>query len=308
MTIIEAAEKILKKTQKALQPTQMWQYIKEYGLEEELGLKGKTPWQSFSASIYMETKKQNSKFEIAQERPLLIKLKGQKAEIEVEKISKENKNFCEMDLHPLLVNFVGNDPDWQVKCKTIIHNQSQRQQKGFNKWVHPDIVGICFEYSKFKDNKEVFDLINRFDKLPLKFYSFEIKKELTTRDLREYFFQAVSNSSWANEGYLVALNVDESKTELMDLIYKLNSAFGIGIISLNGEDVAQSKVIVPAKFRENIDFGFIQDLSKINENFKTFIKNVVEFDPNSSYRFDKDFDEILNPKDMADHLKKHNIK
>ncbi|WP_211274637.1 hypothetical protein [Anaerobacillus arseniciselenatis] len=32
---------------------------------------------------------------------------------------------------------------------------------------------------------------------------------------REVFFQAVSNSSWANEGYLVAVDIDTSNDNLI---------------------------------------------------------------------------------------------
>ena len=63
----------------------------------------------------------------------------------------------------------------------------------------------------------------KFVKIPLKIYSFEMKKYLSIANLREYYFQAVSNSSWANEGYLVALNIDKNDKELMELIGSLNS-------------------------------------------------------------------------------------
>lgn len=42
-------------------------------------------------------------------------------------------------------------------------------------------------------------------------------------NLREYYFQAVSNSSWANEGYIVALDIDDADIRKIkskyDLVY-----------------------------------------------------------------------------------------
>ena len=42
-----------------------------------------------------------------------------------------------------------------------------------------------------------------------KLSSHELKIKLTFSNLSEYNFQAASNSSWANEGYLVALEIDD---------------------------------------------------------------------------------------------------
>ena len=80
-----------------------------------------------------------------------------------------------------------------------------------------------------------------------------MKKNIDYSNLRQYFFQAVSNSSWANEGYLVCLKIDEDpnfKNELQ----RLSNAFGIGIIKLNPESVSESEIICNARYNENIDW------------------------------------------------------
>lgn len=43
-------------------------------------------------------------------------------------------------------------------------------------------------------------------------------------------FQALSNSSWANYGYLVVFDINEDVMEEME---RLNRSFGIGIIKLS---------------------------------------------------------------------------
>ena len=68
-----------------------------------------------------------------------------------------------------------------------------------------------------------------------------MKKTLNFTNLREYYFQAVSNSSWANEGYSVALDIDEDDSFLAEL-KRLNNAFGIGVIKLNAENIIMSNL------------------------------------------------------------------
>ena len=68
-----------------------------------------------------------------------------------------------------------------------------------------------------------------------------MKKTLNFTNLREYYFQAVSNSSWANEGYIVALGIDEDDSFLAEL-KRLNNAFGIGVIKLNAENIIMSNL------------------------------------------------------------------
>lgn len=59
-------------------------------------------------------------------------------------------------------------------------------------------------------------------------YSLQLKKSITLDTLREQVFKAVSNSSWANEGYLVGVDIDTSNPELMKEVNRLFSAFNIG--------------------------------------------------------------------------------
>ena len=61
-------------------------------------------------------------------------------------------------------------------------------------------------------------------------YSYELKRKIESDyQLKQYYFQALSNSSWANYGYLVAFEINEDLDEEMA---RLNNAFGIGIIQM----------------------------------------------------------------------------
>ena len=118
-------------------------------------------------------------------------------------------------------------------------------------------------------------------------FSFELKRSIDFSTLREYFFQAVSNSSWANEGYLVALNYYQDP-DFMDELRRLNNAFGIGFIKLNAEDYTQSEILLSAKENE-LDWNTIDRLCEENQDFKSFVHTIAS---------DLDVDEMRNAHDF----------
>ena len=74
-----------------------------------------------------------------------------------------------------------------------------------------------------------------------------MKIDINLSNLREYYFQAVSNSSWAHERYLVAIHIVE-EPELIDEMRRLNNAFGIGVIRLDAEHFMQSEILFSANY------------------------------------------------------------
>ncbi|WP_346350276.1 hypothetical protein [Spiroplasma endosymbiont of Calodromius spilotus] len=122
--------------------------------------------------------------------------------------TRNHSVFNERDLHSVVVKFLHNSA-FNISSKTIFHELSSKKVSGKNKWLHPDIVGVHFPFNDF--SKKTLKLQKEYlGALKTKFYSFELKKELSFANLRESYFQAVSNSSWANEGYLVTLKISES--------------------------------------------------------------------------------------------------
>ena len=308
MTALEVAKKVLEIKKQPLNPNRIYKIADELDLAKELNLSGKTPWDSFSAQIYSDLKENdNSIFEKISEKPILIKLKSQNLTFSdaASEVKQAKSAFDERDLHPLLANFVGLSPNFNARVKTIFHESSIKSKKGRDKWLYPDIVGVSFEYESYEDS--VLNFAAKFVKIPLKIYSFEMKKYLSIANLREYYFQAVSNSSWANEGYLVALDIDESDEELMELIGSLNSSFGIGVLSLDSENLAQSKILAQPKFRANLDFNIINELCKKNPHFNKFLETVKDYDSKNKKRFDGEFDRILTDDEMQKYLKNKKI-
>jgi len=172
------------------------------------------------------------------------------------------KSYNERDLHKLLSSYLKNTG---IYSKTIFHEQSNAKDNN-QIWTHPDMVGIKFLNLQTKASQNFLKSINRVDTFKLS--SYELKKEINNdSDLKKAFFQAVSNSSWANFGYLVAFEFSDSLLEEME---RLNQSFGIGIIELNANPY-QSKVLFPAKIR-SLDFKTIDKLCKINKEFEKFIE------------------------------------
>lgn len=303
-TIIEVAKEILERKKEALNPNQMYHIANEMGLTKELNLNGKTPWASFAARIYMDIKENpNSIFEVVATKPMLIKLKNQDINLKIQtqnEIKEPKNSYSERDLHPLLTRFAFANDNFKAYTKTIYHESSIKTKKGMDKWLYPDIVGVSFEYKDYQ--KELNKFIGKFSSLPIKIYAFEMKKHLSVSSFREYYFQAVSNSSWANEGYLVALDIDESDEELMDLMKRLSYSFGIGIISLNSQNVDESVILARAEFRENLDYSVMNELSMKNPDFKKFLESVEEFNIEKEYRSKSEFDEVLDNDKLDNYL------
>ncbi len=172
------------------------------------------------------------------------------------------KTYDERDLHKLLSSYLKNTG---IYSKTIFHEQSNGKDNN-QIWTHPDMVGIRFLNLQIKTSQNILKAINRGDTFKLN--SYEIKKEINNdSELKKAFFQAVSNSTWINYGYLVAFEFSDSLAEEME---RLNQSFGIGIIELNANPY-QSKILFPAKFRD-LDFKTIDKLCKINKEFEKFIE------------------------------------
>ena len=311
----EATKMVLENKKQAMKFFDIWQEIKAndfFGFGENLGFSGATPEQSFCAVIYVNLKDENSLFEVVDLKPKTIKLKSQVLTKNDEKIifspeiKKEQKSsYHERDLHALLSFFVANSAEFDsVYTKTIFHENSTKSTKGADKWLHPDIVGASFSSANLE--KELVEYSKKFEKLPIKIYSFEIKKELKLYNLKEYYFQAVSNSSWAHEGYLVALDI-ENDNELLEAIIRLNTSFGIGVISLNSCEPAQSKIIAQAKNNGKLDMVAANELCVKNRDFKEFLSNICECKPEKMSAYKAWFDKILDDEEIKEYIKEKKI-
>jgi len=305
MTFIELAEKVLSEEKKALTASEIWQIATTKGYDKKLNSEGKTPWATLTAQIYVNAK-DNPKTPFAQTdtRPKRFYLKGQKvslpeidelAEPEKAVVKKKKFEYLEKDLHAYLSYYAY----YHLRCYTKTINHSQSTKKEFGEWVHPDMVGCYYPLEDWKS--EVYELSSAIGNVSIKLLSFEIKRELSFANLRESFFQAVSNSSWANESYLVASRVS-TDTDFMDELTRLSTSFGIDIIELNMEDPHSSKIALPARYKEALDWETINKLT-MNQDFKEFLSR-VKIDISSKKIHLKEYDSILKPEDIGKHEQK----
>lgn len=179
--------------------------------------------------------------------------------------TEENDSYMERDLHPLLVTFLH---DKEIQAKTIYHETSKKGSEEHAKWVHPDIVGARFVEFDSKECQSFFKAVN--SKNAVELFSYELKREIKNDyELKRNFFQAVSNSSWANYGYLVAFDISDS---LLSELERLSNSFGIGFILLKANP-HESKILYPARKKE-LDFQAINKLCELNKDFKNLIDQI----------------------------------
>ncbi|MDT9546961.1 MAG: HTH domain-containing protein [Chlorobium phaeovibrioides] len=301
-SFLDLAADVLKVASQPLTYQEVWQAGKDMELVGKIKTAGKTPWQSLGAQLYVEVRDNDgSRFMKVGKRPARFFLKARESDLSqdaVAKIEKEDSKkkekkteYHERDLHPLLTYFAYANPTFNrgrsIFTKTIFHEKSQRS--GYNEWIHPDIVGFYLPLDDWRPDVIEFNRLS--DNNSLRLFSFEMKKSLNKGNYREAYFQAVSNSSWAHEGYLVAADILQEDEFLAEL-ERLASSFGIGIIHLDPSDIDSSSVLYPARGRGALDWETINKLCDLNGDFEKFLQDVkIDFESKRIHR--SEFDEVI---------------
>jgi uncharacterized protein len=193
-------------------------------------------------------------------------------DLDIETSSISTKSPTEYDLYPILIEYLKSE--LKLYCQRIDEKRSKNSRgTGGNQWLHPDIVALQ------PIDKEWHELIRSCVKQgagqSVRLWSFEVKKELNGSNARKSFFQAVSNSSWANEGYLVATSISDSTVE--QELRMLSSLHGIGVILLNPENPSESEMMLPSKPRPEVDWQSVNRILIENEDFKEYIELVSTY-------------------------------
>jgi len=309
-SFLDLAYDVLKTATQPLTYQEVWQTGKEKGLTDKIKTSGKTPWQSLGAQLYVEVRdNEGSRFMKVGKRPARFFLKDRATELPADAVAKIEKEeakkkekkteYRERDLHPLLTYFAYANPTFNrgrsIFTKTIFHEKSQRS--GYNEWIHPDIVGFYLPLDDWRPDVIEFNRLS--DNNSLRLFSFEMKKSLTKGNYREAYFQAVSNSSWAHEGYLVAAEILQDDEFLAEL-ERLASSFGIGIIHLDPADIDSSSILYPARGRDTLDWETINKLCEQNLDFEKFLQDVkIDFESKRIHR--SEFDEVV--KDIRKYIR-----
>ena len=222
----------------------------------------------------------------------------------VQNTTEQKKTFDERSLHKLFCSYLRTR---NIYAKTIFHEKSSTKVDNAQKWVHPDIVGVQFE--EFKNDATLSLLKASEPKESVHIYSYEMKRKIDSDyTLKQCYFQALSNSSWANFGYLVAFEINEDLTEEME---RLNNAFGIGIILMQAND---SKILYPAH-EKALDYNTIEKLNNLNPDFCSFITKLSkvmnaskDYTADARNSFEKICDKIFeSDEEQEAYCKEHNI-
>lgn len=276
---------------------------------------GKTPENTINAKLGDFIRKGDSRvkrfknkenvycYYLAQNEPIIENV--QETESLNKKSSSYKYSYMERDLHILLTSFLKSQ---NIYAKTIFHEQSNKNDE-YQKWVHPDIIGAKFIEFNNKTCQSIFKATNRTNSVNI--YSYELKKEISSDyELKRYFFQAVSNSSWANYGFLVAFEIGDN---LLDELERLSQSFGIGVILLKSNPF-ESQILFPARYRQ-LDFKTIEKLCNINDNFSKFfeqIEKVITVDSKYAKDVKKGMEDLCDPffnndNEIEDYCKTKNI-
>ena len=177
----------------------------------------------------------------------------------------------EHDLYSMLIQYL--DAEHNLRAKRIDEKCStnNRGPKG-NEWLYPDLVALEDLTSEWSE--KVTECVKQYGDKKAKLWSFEVKRLINNSNVRSTFFQAVSNSSWANFGYLVAAELIE---KAMKELRMLSSLHGIGFILLNTENPSESQIMIPAKERNDLDWESINRLTEANTDFSNYIEEISDF-------------------------------
>ena len=298
LSFIELVQKVLEEEKKPLSADEIWEIAKQKGYDRAVGSKGKTPAATIGARLYVDVRdNESSVFCKVGTRPARFSLCKFLTEAEQQQLAEQpvvkpvvskKIDYLEKDLHPVMAYY----GHFHLKAytKTIRHGKSEKKE--FGEWVHPDMVGCYFPIDEWRS--EVFEFSSVVGNLSIKLFSFELKRELSFANLRESFFQTVSNSSWANESYLVAANVSGDE-DFRSELRRLSTSFGVGVIALSLSEPDASEVLFPATNRESLDWDMMNKLATMNPDFRGFM-NRIKIDIQSKEIRKEWYDAIPSPK------------
>jgi uncharacterized protein len=215
--------------------------------------------------------------------------KSDDIEVEIEEANDKRQallgqGYSENDLYPKLIEFLWRELN--VFSKRIDEKRSKNSHgSGGNRWLFPDIVGL--EDLSNEWHQDIKKCVQLIADRKTKIWSFEVKKFINRSNVREVYFQAVSNSTWANIGYLVAAEIQG--TETLKELRMLSGLHGIGLIEIDVESPADSQIMIPARERMNIDWNAANRLAVENTHFMECIDLICQFYQTGKHR-PKDWD------------------
>lgn len=185
---------------------------------------------------------------------------------------KELDSLTEADLYPIFCQYLWSEFSL-FSLRVDEKRASNNRGPNGNRWLFPDIVALEDLSSGW--DRDVADTVRELSEKKTRLWSFELKLRVNASNVRETFFQAVSNSSWADQGFLVAAEIQGGQT--LSELRILSALHGIGVIKFDPESPSDSQILIPAADQNSIDWGTVNRLVEQNTDFRKFVKLVRQF-------------------------------
>lgn len=172
----------------------------------------------------------------------------------------------ENDLYPPLATFMREQQAIQT-YRIDERKSSNLSGVSHSRWLCPNAVGI--ENRTENTFAKEMEAISGARDRQVRVWSFDAELFIDRSNVREAYHRALSNSSWANYGYIVTAGIEGPGIlkELRDLC----AMHGIGLIKLDASSVAESRILVPALERREIDWWMCNRLVEENSDFTSFM-------------------------------------
>jgi len=178
----------------------------------------------------------------------------------------------EAELYPKLIDYLQSELSTHGS-RIDERRASNTRGGGGNKWLFPDIVGVKLLVGSF--HPEVKTLVRELREPDTIISSYEVKLKLNISNVRETYYQAVSNSSWAHLGYLVAAEINGAETiSELELLYSMH---GIGVIRLDPLSPSESSILIPARPKHQLEWAMCDRIAKENPDFLRFLKRLRHY-------------------------------
>jgi len=293
ITVLELCERVLSSSGLPLDPPAIWEKAIELGLVNDLSGRPGDIYSSIVPSLEKDIATTSSVF--YRHSPTKF---GFHARQEPHLCFSHNEGA----LYPLLVRYLHTNHHFNAVAKTLDPSKAismfGSSYGGKDVFPHPDVVGIRFPAPGQSDATPD---ANGKD---LHYFSFEVCRQLTLANLHQSYYEAVANSSWANEGYLVVGGIDQADDAFHELS-RLNAAFGIGIIKLNFDNADESEIVLNARTNATRHSGTFNRLLESHPDFSEMVDDAGR--SLLSGKIQGGFDPIFSDEELMAFIKKNNI-
>lgn len=168
----------------------------------------------------------------------------------------------------------------------IAHQQANKRGKGMDTWKFPDVVIVrpsISNLNKDEDNSGFLSLLPKFGTASLTVTSVELKLLPLISSIRKDFFEAVSNSMWAQRSVLAyAHSADE---HCASELRRLGSSYNVEVqvYGISQEELAKTNIETIRKWTD-------EEVIKWIETYSTGIDSLVTPPERSSLDWDHIYD------------------